>query len=414
MHVRFLNEQSEAAQIAASLSRRDGFAWLDGDGSAAGRYSFLACDPVELLSASSLDSLTALSRFARPRPSTACGHVPRWIGYLTYDAASPLPGRVEPALWFGRYDAVLAFDHQERELILVADDRAAADRLLEKAMAPAPPAPPPRVTNLVSAPSAEHIDAVEQALAHIAAGDIYQVNLARRWRADFEGDPLSLFVAMKRASPVPFGMFLATPDLTLCARTMERFLSWDEGRLCSSPIKGTIPRSGRDEAEATALRSDDKERAEHAMIVDLVRNDLSRVAELGTVQVEGLMAVEPYAKLSHLVTTVSCRPRVDTRLVDVVRATFPPGSVTGAPKIRALEIIAALEPAPRGVYCGAVGHVNRDGALRLAVAIRTAVLRGRELVYHAGGGLVSASDPQRELAETELKARVFLDAIESF
>jgi anthranilate/para-aminobenzoate synthase component I len=147
------------------------------------------------------------------------------------------------------------------------------------------------------------------------------------------------------------------------------------------------------------------------MIVDLMRNDLARVAETGSVRVEAPFSVEPYARLSHLVTTVAATTRPDVGLVDVLRATFPPGSVTGAPKLAAMRAIEALEPEPRGVYCGAVGHVDQRGGLSLAVAIRTALVRGDAMHYFAGGGLVSASDPQREVAETELKARVFLDAI---
>ena len=414
MHVRFLRYR-EPSEVASSLAGQGGLAWLDGDGSAAGRFSFVACDPVEVLSAtqSDRDPLSVLSRFGSPRSASAYGFVPEWIGFVAYDHVHAASEKGEPAVWFGRYDAVLAFDHRERTLLLVADDRVAGSRLLEK-MGARVDLEPASVTGLVAPPAQDHLSAVTAALEHIAAGEIYQVNLARRWTGEFRGAPLKLFRAMKQASPVPYGMYLAADPLVVCARTMERFLSWDDKRLCSSPIKGTISRHGDDEAEAAALRADDKERAEHAMIVDLVRNDLSRVAEIGTVKLLELMAVEPYAKLSHLVTRVACQPREDVSVLDVLRATFPPGSVTGAPKVRALEIIAELEPAPRGVYCGALGYLDRDGALRLAVAIRTAVLHGRELAYHAGGGLVSASDPQRELEETELKARVFLDALESF
>ena len=150
------------------------------------------------------------------------------------------------------------------------------------------------------------------------------------------------------------------------------------------------------------------------MIVDLMRNDLGRVAKVGSVRVERLLEVEPYARLSHLVSTVTCGTREGTTLGEVLEATFPPGSVTGAPKARAMELIEELEPVPRGVYCGALGFVDRAGGASLAVAIRTAVARAGSVVYHAGGGLVVASDPARELAETELKARAFLDAVGDF
>ena len=159
------------------------------------------------------------------------------------------------------------------------------------------------------------------------------------------------------------------------------------------------------------LVSDPKERAEHAMIIDLMRNDLSRVAELGSVSVPEIMVVEPYAKLSHLVSTVRCTVRASAGLSEIVQATFPPGSVTGAPTLRAMEIIEALEPEARGVYTGALGFVDRAGGLSLSVAIRTAVVSRGQVRYFAGGGIVSDSDIGKEIAETELKARVFVDAL---
>jgi len=195
---------------------------------------------------------------------------------------------------------------------------------------------------------------------------------------------------------------------------MERFLDWEGPgqRLVTRPIKGTIARSGhQDREEADQLQADPKERAEHAMIVDLMRNDLGRVARVGTVQVEEALKVEPYRGLSHLVSTVACRTRDEIGLQQILEATFPPGSVTGAPKERAIEIIEALEAGPRGIYTGCVGYIDHDGGASFAVAIRTAVARGQEIEYQAGGGLVEASIPDKEIAETELKAKTFLDAI---
>jgi anthranilate/para-aminobenzoate synthase component I len=317
-------------------------------------------------------------------------------------------------LWLGRYDAVLAFDAARGQAFIAADDAAAARRFaarLDEGRARALPRAE------VSAPEVDAPEAHERAIAcaleHIARGDIYQVNLARRWRAAISGEPLALFLAMREASPVPLGAFVDAGDHAVLARTMERFLHWDRSsrELSTRPIKGTIARAGDDAAEAQSLAADDKERAEHAMIVDLMRNDLGRVAETGSVIVDAPMVVEPYAKLSHLVSTVRCTTREDVTLEDVVRATFPPGSVTGAPKVRAIEIIEALEAHPRGAYTGCIGLVDRAGGARFAVAIRTAEVRAGEVVYHAGGGLVSASVPAREVAETELKARAFLDAI---
>jgi anthranilate/para-aminobenzoate synthase component I len=195
---------------------------------------------------------------------------------------------------------------------------------------------------------------------------------------------------------------------------MERFVRWDraEHSLSTQPIKGTVARGTRADAElAAALRVDPKEHAEHVMIVDLMRNDLSRVAETGSVCVSAPLCVEPYARLLHLVSTVTCRTRPEVTLADVLRATFPPGSVTGAPKHAAIDLIEQLEAGPRGVYTGALGFIDRLGGLSLAVAIRTAVIEAGELEYWTGGGIVAASSVQAELDETLLKAAVLRDAL---
>jgi para-aminobenzoate synthetase component 1 len=422
----------DAATAARALRKRPGLAWLDGGPThpAEGRLSFVGSDPVEVRRASfgdsdaPLDLLRGLSPHAsavEPRWRSA----PTWMGFVAYDAA--LVGRTHvvarvarapaaPVVWLGRYDAVLAWDESASEAWLLGDDEAACDRLalrLEEGRALSDPTA--QIDAVVEPDPARHRRAITEALTHIAEGDIYQVNLARRFSAPFEGDPLALFLAMREASPVPLGFYADTGDHAVLARTMERFLSWDgpDGELSTRPIKGTIAREGDDASEASRLQSDVKERAEHSMIVDLMRNDLGRVAAVGTVVVEEPLVVEPYAGLAHLVSTVRCRTAEGVDLADIFAATFPPGSVTGTPKIRAMQIIEALEDEPREVYTGAVGMIDRDGGARFAVAIRTAQVRRGEVVYHAGGGLVEASDPEREVAETELKARVFFDAVRS-
>ena len=373
----------------------DGLAWLDGDGeSELGAESWLGVDPIEVVRAH-YDELPALVDARAP--------FPRWIGHLTYEGHAR----------FARYDALVR--HAAGRTWIVAEDAAAARRLRDR-LHDGRRTELPKIGEPEATPRERHVRAIERAREHIAAGDIYQVNLARRWEARFEGEPLGLFSAMRAASPVPLGFFQQLDGEAVCARTMERFIRWDpdatgRGPLESRPIKGTVQRTGDDTADAETLRTDTKEHAEHAMIVDLVRNDLGRVAEIGSVHVHDAFRVEPYAKLHHLVSTVRCTTRAGTELTDVLRAAFPPGSITGAPKIRAMEIIAELEEGPRGAYCGALGYVG--ASVELAVAIRTAVVADGRVTYHAGGGLVWASDPEREVAETELKARAFLDALES-
>jgi anthranilate/para-aminobenzoate synthase component I len=349
--------------------------------------------------------------------------VPAWVGFVAYDAALPslLKGGLRlarpagrPVARWARYRAVFAFDHAEGRAFYCGDDAEACAELRARVHAGRPKPPEARASAPVGEDPAQHLRAIDAALDHIGRGDVYQVNLARRFSARYEGSSLALFLAMREASPVPFGFFAETDRLAVLGRSMERFLRWEGpgGRLESRPIKGTAPRPPSDRgAVEQALRADAKERAEHAMIVDLMRNDLGRVAVTGSVEVAGLFEVEPYARLSHLVSTVRCRTRPEVTLADVLEATFPPGSVTGAPKVRAVQLIEALERSARGVYCGAYGHVDRTGGLHLAVAIRTATIASGVAEYHAGGGLVEASVPRKELAETELKARAFLDAL---
>jgi len=419
--------------VARRLSAEPGFAWLDSNRSESrdGRYSFLTAWPseeirVEFGVESPFAALRGISQRtgeaspAGPKPS----EVPAWIGYIAYDAFWSAPARgkpqfergTDPIMLFRRYPALLAIDHEDGETWILGDDRGVAgafrarlDALTERE----PMTPSVGAIAVDDAPT--HRKAIEKALDCIGMGEVYEVNVARRWSASFEGDALELWQAMRVASRVPLGMFLDGGDHAVLACTMERFIHWDarSRTLVTRPIKGTIRREATDNGASQRLRADPKEQAEHSMIVDLMRNDLGRVAEIGTVKVEAPLIVEPFTGLYHLVSTVSCLTRSEVSLEAILEATFPPGSVTGAPKIRALEIIEELEQHPRGVYCGALGFIDYDGGLSLAVAIRTATVAGGRVCYWAGGGIVEASDPDREVAETELKARVFLDAVAS-
>jgi para-aminobenzoate synthetase component 1 len=433
MHAELLAAGTSLSELALRLADLPGLCWLDGAAPHAdGRFSFLAAEPVERISVSREDA-RPLAAFARMEPvgadapaaeplAPAPEQVPRWVGYVAYDAhfaALPAAARMErpcgrPVLSFARYDAWFAFDHARGHALVVGDDAAACQRLAARTRRAAPREARSIAGPIEAADPAQHRAAIARALEHIARGDAYQVNLARAFRAPFPGSPLALFRALRAASPVPFGCYYDDGARVVLARSMERFLRWERAarRLTTRPIKGTLARGASDDRElAAVLRADEKERAEHAMIVDLMRNDLGRIAAVGSVHVPEVMAVEPFAGLLHLVSTVTCRTRAEVTLTEVLEATFPPGSVTGAPKLRAIEIIEALEAEPRDVYTGAVGFVDRAGGLSLAVAIRTAVCEAGELRYFAGGGIVEASLPERELAETELKAKVLRDAL---
>jgi anthranilate/para-aminobenzoate synthase component I len=422
-------------QAALRLAREDGLTWLDGGlaHGREGRFSFVGAAPCEVRRACHGDDrpLALLRDLAMPPHEPASEgtlqpeQVPRWIGHVAYDAHGFERARFKhartrrvPAVSFARFDALFAHDHESGRSFVVGDDREACARLEARLTAAAGTREQGeeheslafRVSGLEVTPAVDHLRAIERALTHIRDGDVYEINLARRFRGELRGSPLGLFLRMRRESPVPFGYFRQDAGVSVLGRSMERFLRYRarDRLLWTSPIKGTIARRGQDAAEAEALRSDDKERAEHAMVVDLMRNDLGRVAEIGSVQVEELMAVLPFAGLSHLVSTVLARARPELTLAELVELTFPPGSVTGTPKQRALELIEELEDAPRGVYTGALGFVDRAGGLSLSVAIRSAVVYDDQVEYFAGGGIVWGSDPARELAETELKAQVFL------
>lgn len=419
--------------VARRLSAEPGFAWLDSNRSESrdGRYSFIAAWPsdeirVEFGAESPFAALRDVGLRADvldaegPQPN----EIPAWIGYIAYDAfwSSPARGaprfarKPDPILLFRRYPALLAVDHEDGATWVVGDDRGASEAFRSRLGAlPERRPTPPSIGAIEVDDSQSHREAIERALDYISMGEVYEVNVARRWSGSFQGDALELWQAMREASRVPLGMFLDGGDHAVLACTMERFIHWDaqSRTLVTRPIKGTIRREPTDDGASERLRADPKEQAEHSMIVDLMRNDLGRVAEVGTVKVEAPLIVEPFTGLYHLVSTVSCTTRPEVSLEAILEATFPPGSVTGAPKIRALEIIEELEQHPRGVYCGALGFIDHDGGLSLAVAIRTATVAGGQVYYWAGGGIVEASDPDREVAETELKAKVFLEAVEA-
>lgn len=432
----------------AARAHEGAVSWLDGnDGSSRGRFSFLGFWPVEtiVVRADDPDPLALFDRLEAEREHDLQGEAvaglswaraPRWIGAIAYDLAwslraplglrrAPIHARARaPIAFFHRYDALLVGDARTNEVSILADDEAAAARLesfVTRELLGGPRAHA-SVGPLGVEPREVHARSIEAALELVRDGIVYQINLARRWSAKVEGlaPGRALAAASSAASPVPQGAYVELGDrgseLALASRSMERFLAWDRetGVLETRPIKGTIAASPTTrEARERALLSDPKERAEHAMIVDLMRNDLGRVAETGGVEVAGAFEVEPYRHLHHLVSTVRAQTRRDATLREVLLATFPPGSVTGTPKLSAIEHIEALERFPRGFYCGAIGHVDRSGGLDLSVAIRTMQLASGELTYFAGGGLVDASDVTRELDETELKARVLEDTVAS-
>jgi len=383
-------------------------------------------------------------------------------GYLAYDWGRvlerlPAPRHDDLALSdvvLGVYDWVLAWDHDESHAWLVstglpetspaarvqrAAARAAAvserlrsdgpSRSAPAAMAapwsvPGAPAPSypveggwwnPRLALRSSFTHAGYLEAVARVREYIFAGDIFQSNLSQRFEAPLTEPPWELYRRLRTRNAAPFAAFLDFPDAVVLSASPERFLRVDVGgQVETRPIKGTRPRGvgpEHDGALGLALSESEKDRAENLMIVDLMRNDLSRVCAPGTVRVPELFTLERFATVHHLVSTVVGQLAPGRDALDLLRAAFPGGSITGAPKVRAMEIIAELEASERGVYCGAIGYWSVTGALDSSIAIRTAVATADRIYFSAGGGIVADSDPEQEYRETLDKARGLIDAL---
>lgn len=356
---------------------------------------------------------------------------PRWVGVVPYEA---LRGQWERQGWcphpdlraaplvtrcrWQRYDAVARVDHESGIVVLEADDQGAADGL-ERALRQGwrrPSGADPREASVDlrplpddEAPSAHEIR-VSKVLELIARGDVYQVNVARRLRFAVTGDPLGLFRRLQARTRAAFGFFAELGDIVVCGSSPELALEVRGDDLFTAPIKGTRPRgddAATDAAQAVALEVDPKERAELTMAVDLHRNDLGAVSAVGSVRVPRSPAVHGGPTVFSRGALVCARRREGITLSDLFRSVFPCGSVTGAPKVRAMEVIAALEPHRRGLYTGVCGYVGRDGGVTLSMAIRVlqiAPSAGGEAHYFTGGGIVVGSDPHRELLETDWKA----------
>ncbi|MGA4844303.1 aminodeoxychorismate synthase component I [Streptomyces sp. G45] len=360
-----------------------------------------------------------------------------YVGYLGYELRADCVGTPEPAhrattpdaaLIFA--DRLLAFDHERGEVHAVAlaepgEESAAAQWLtdVEQRVAraappePVPPTPavgPPRTVRWARDHDAYLAD-IARCKRWLRDGESYEICLTNRAETHTDVDPLTLYRVLRRLNPAPYAAYLRFGDLAVLSSSPERFLRVGrDGRVQAKPIKGTTARAAdeaEDRARAETLRTSAKDRAENLMIVDLLRNDLGRVCVPGSVRVPSLMAVETYHTVHHLVSTIEGQLRAGLGALDAVRAAFPPGSMTGAPKLRTMQLIDALEPGARGVYAGAIGWLGVDGAADLGVAIRTLVAQDGLLSTGAGGAVLWRSDPEAEAAEVALKAAPLLRAL---
>jgi para-aminobenzoate synthetase component 1 len=408
-----------------------------------GRYSFIAADPVHRLvtrgNTTTIDGtpfagspFDAIAHLLARYPVEQVPDLPPFqtglagqfgYGLRHHVETVPAHGRIDhgfPDLELGWYDLVIAVDHQDRRAFVIAGgDQAAARtewalaRLDGRARFQAPDweiEPEPDLT------ADQHRRAVRRTIDYIEAGDIYQANITQRFQAQLPPgfDRLALYDALRRRNPATFAAFVDFGGTALLSSSPERFLKVEGGMIETRPIKGTRPRGGNpaiDAALGRELQASEKDRAENLMIVDLLRNDVGRVAKLGSVQVPVLIGLESYATVHHLVSVVTAALDDGKSAVDLLRAAFPGGSVTGAPKIRAMEIIAELEPTERGPYCGAIGYLSAGGAMDTNIVIRTLLIGGDRISFQVGGGIVADSDPQAEWQESLTKAKALIETL---
>lgn len=444
--------QSDASAHFAAIRDLPWAAWLDSGGD--GRFDILVAQPAvtlvtrggrtEICEAGDVrhsegDSF-ALVREQLGEQAAAMPDIPfagGALGYWSYDLARryySIPDVAQdaeslPEMAVGIYDWAVIFDHEELSARLVSRQRYAgtaqvlaqiAERL-EKALPNAARAEgsPFRVhgsitSNLTPAAYRSAFDRVQR---YLREGDCYQVNLAQRYSAQASGDAFAAYLELRRLSPAPFSAFLDWPQAKILCASPERFLQVKRGQVETRPIKGTRARSSdaaEDVRRAQELQQHPKDRAENLMIVDLLRNDLGKSCEPGSVRTPKLFEVESYSNVHHLVSVVQGSLRAGRDALDVLRDCFPGGSITGAPKQRAMEIIEQLEPHRRGVYCGAIGYVGHDGNMDTNIVIRTLVFANNEIRCWAGGGIVADSTCEDEYQETRDKAAAMLEMLHRF
>jgi anthranilate synthase component I len=390
-----------------------------------GRYDILFAGPAETIIGSPF-----LSRFEaqwrrerRPIAEHDAPFAGGWFVYLGYELAGEieptliLPQAPTPIAFAQRMHAAVIYEHVQKTTWLMAEagHEELLDELakaLDSAQDPVEPAAP-AVTRLEEESAALFLSRVAAAQSHIAAGDVYQVNLSRGWHGCVAPgiSAAALYASLRRANPSPFGGIAQLPWMSVLSTSPERLVECRDGQVQTRPIAGTHPRTGNDREVIAALAAHPKERAEHIMLLDLERSDIGRIAQAGSVMVDEYAIVESYAHVHHLVSNVRGRLRSDVSPLDVIRAVFPGGTITGCPKVRCMQIIAALENEARGAYTGSCGYLGLDGSLDLNILIRTATLTGAEMSFRTGAGIVADSDPPRELEETRAKARGLLRAL---
>lgn len=399
-------------------------------GEKVGRYSFIGVDPDRTFRGSFHDFRESFPADREPHPDLPpfTGGAVGSFAYEMVHEFERLPlseGSLPPPVEVDFYSTILAFDHVLHRIVIMSREGTGRVNELESLLRREPPssveraAPsgtngPPLSPRFNFKPG-EYESAVSRAKEYIRAGDVFQVVLSQRIEVDYEGNPFNAYRALRYINPSPYMFFLKWGDAAVAGASPEMLIRVHDRELEYRPIAGTRHRGANareDRLLEEELLADPKERAEHLMLVDLGRNDLGRVSQYGEVKVEDLMFVEKYSHVMHLVSSLRGRLRPELDRFDALQAAFPAGTVTGAPKVRAMEIISELEPCPRGIYSGAIGYLDESGNLDTCIAIRTMVLQEGKAIFQAGAGIVADSVPNLENQECHNKAQVLLKALE--
>ncbi len=410
-----------------------------------GRYSFISSNPFKVIKYKNtlnnpLDNLQEELNKYKVENNTSLPFIGGAVGYLSYDLGNyteDLPRSAEDDtnvydLYFGLYNWVVVIDHLDQRTYIATPD---IDVELEKTIIceiedKIIKAEKKGIDNICyeekevepiklksNFTKTQFEDSVRKVQNYIRQGDIYQANLTQRFSGQTNLSSYELYRDLRRFSPAPFGAFLNFEHSNILSNSPERFIKCKDRKVETRPIKGTRPR-GKTEQEdlklQEELRNSEKDRAELLMIVDLERNDIGRISKIGSVKVPELFVIEPYANVNHLVATVVGQLNDENDCIDAIKATFPGGSITGAPKIRAMEIIDELEPTQRNVYTGSIGYIGFDGDMDLNIAIRTIVKQDKDIYFQVGGGMTWDSNPEDEYQETLDKAKSIMKALRGY
>ena len=410
-----------------------------------GRYSFISSNPFKVLKFKNskenpLDNLQEELKKYKVKNNTHIPFVGGAVGYLSYDLGNYLEDLPKMAkddigvydLYFGFYNYVIAIDHLEEKTYIATpnlniDKEKEILNLVEKKIKEAEILGVDKICyekkNIDSIKlksnftKEEFKNAVKKVQNYIKEGDIYQANLTQRFSAKTILSSYELYRDLRKISPAPFGAYLNFEKYNILSNSPERFIKCIDNKIETRPIKGTRPRGKNKEEDLKLQRellNSEKDKAELLMIVDLERNDIGKVSKIGSVEVPELFIIEPYANVNHLVATVVGEVKENKDCIDVIKSTFPGGSITGAPKIRAMEIIDELEPTQRNVYTGSIGYIGFNGDMDLNIAIRTILKDGDDVYFQVGGGITWDSNPEDEYQETLDKAKSLMKALRGY